>query len=535
MFNHRNNPRSQTTSFKGTALFTFALCFLLSACGGSSTSPETKKKEEAVAEVVVQPQSTWLVSEQEYKLVDINTPKLLSVQSYWPSNRDIPADFFKVLTVLIPPIDKLFSQQYFAFSDLNTQEPQFKSIIFKPLGLNNSLGLVEGEIDYQLGSDGLLHLSFLENSPFQTSDLLQPIVSLIYQSERAKYRQESQEGQRSFEYLVSHGLTLHFIQQALSDEANLPLTQFANEKVKQQVLAQVKASLDNNITLTHDFLAEHENAIGYYLVEQHLHNYIGSTAANSFSVPSELFIPWLNNDSPNNQKTTTFVRTGDVDDQIAVTELSRQGNLFIGSYFLEGYNHEKLIALTFDDGPSEYTQKILDVLNEAKIPASFFWQGKNLSPYQSLIKQTIKDGHTVANHSWNHTNGTTLSVDALWQQQVVKTNNEFQRLFNITPRFYRPPYGEITDEQVQSLTEHGMKVLLWSVDSRDWNSSINTVEYIESEIINNQHEEVITLMHDAGGNRQNTVDSLPAIIKHYQSQGYRFVNLETLLGISDKH
>jgi peptidoglycan/xylan/chitin deacetylase (PgdA/CDA1 family) len=105
----------------------------------------------------------------------------------------------------------------------------------------------------------------------------------------------------------------------------------------------------------------------------------------------------------------------------------------------------------------------------------------------------------------------------------------------VTPRFYRPPYGEITDEQVAFLARKGMKVLLWSVDSRDWNPALNSVEQIETELISHQHEEAITLMHDAGGNRQNTVDALPAIIEHYKEQGYRFVNLETLLGISDKH
>ena len=127
------------------------------------------------------------------------------------------------------------------------------------------------------------------------------------------------------------------------------------------------------------------------------------------------------------------------------------------------------------------------------------------------------------------------SSDELWQQQVVTTNDEFKQLFNISPRFYRPPYGEISDQQIEYLASKGMKVMLWSVDSRDWNPELNSIDKIESELINNQHEEVITLMHDAGGNRQNTVDALPAIIAHYKSQGYRFVNLETLLGISDKH
>ncbi len=305
-------------------------------------------------------------------------------------------------------------------------------------------------------------------------------------------------------------------------------------------LAQIKLALDDNDLIgnwfTKDRLSEQTtaNALGYYLAAQHFSFYSGSDAANSFAVNSELFSPWLDKANNTEKKSEQYVRTGNVPDQIAIEELARQANLYQGSYFIEGLNHEKLIALSFDDGPSQYTTQILDVLEQAQVPASFFWQGQNLAAYQAVIERSITSGHTVANHSWDHANGMRYNGDELWQQQVSPTNDEFQKLFNITPRFYRPPYGEITDDQIEYLANKGIKVLLWSVDSRDWNPALNSVANIESALINNQHEEVITLMHDAGGNRQNTVDSLPAIIEHYKGQGYRFVNLETLLGISDK-
>mgnify|MGYP000563137721 CR=1 FL=1 len=104
----------------------------------------------------------------------------------------------------------------------------------------------------------------------------------------------------------------------------------------------------------------------------------------------------------------------------------------------------------------------------------------------------------------------------------------------ITPRFYRPPYGEISDEQVAFLEKKGMKVVQWSVDSIDWNHNTNSIENIKHEVISHQHPEMISLMHDGGGDRQNTVDALPVIIAFYKKQGYRFVSIEALLGISDQ-
>ncbi len=375
--------------------------------------------------------------------------------------------------------------------------------------------------------------SILDNANLNT--LLIELTNTIYQSERLKYQDENSVLDR----LVSRGLVLHFLQQ------NLAANEFSivvdiDSSALSIALVQVKAELGDSGSLDDWFTKERlseqtkANAVGYYLAAQHFSFYSGSDAANSFAVNSELFSPWLDKANNTEKKSEQYVRTGNVPDQIAIEELARQANLYQGSYFIEGLNHEKFIALSFDDGPSQYTTEILDVLEQAEVPASFFWQGKSLAVYQAVIERAIAAGHTVANHSWNHANGMSYNGDELWQQQVSPTNDEFQQLFKLTPRFYRPPYGEITDKQIEYLAAKGMKVLLWSVDSRDWNPALNSVDNIESALINNQHEEVITLMHDAGGNRQNTVDSLPAIIEHYKGQGYRFVNLETLLGISDK-
>ena len=509
----------------------FVSCLLLSACGGSSSNsasipPESLKN--------IAPQSTTQVitlDEQEFTLITIDTSESLSVQGYWPSGSDIPVGFLETLNNMLPQLHNIFADSYFAFAQVTENAEDFlakplsKSLVFSPLNQNNNLGITDHQIRYNLVDASTIQVYFLAENLPQTNDIIQSLIANIYQSERMKYQPSNNDLSLS----LSQGLALHFVEQQLSPNALFVNKLFTSDDEKRNTLALVKTAMEENETLSSDLFSQELSwQVGYFMAGQHFKSYPGSDAANSFSLPLALFTPWLDPERLLVQKQDTYVRTSHY-------ELTRQAIKFPGGYFLEGGNNEKLISLTFDDGPSAYTVQILDVLNRYDVPASFFWQGTNLKDYQELVKQAISAGHTVANHSWDHTNGMIYSPAELWQQQVVNTNAEFQTLFGITPRFYRPPYGEITDDQVSFLLDKGMKLLLWSIDSKDWDPSINSVSYIESQLINHQHEEVISLMHDAGGDRQNTVDALSAIIEHYHGQGYRFVNVETLLGISDKY
>ncbi|KGJ94983.1 polysaccharide deacetylase family protein [Colwellia psychrerythraea] len=519
---------------------------LLSGCGDSSSTPVdiTVGTGGIVTQsTIIQTNFTQSINstDEVYKLITLTGYEQSGLQVYWPNSSNIPVVLQTSLQLIIPQINKTFTQQNFAFSQLSSSGAPalYKKILFSPVSSVNSDEGVE-QASFTLVGDGVILVmlnvdALLENSKSNTL-LSAELSNIIYQSERIKYQHDNS----IFERLVSRGLALHFLKQTLpADEITFSVEIEQSELLA--ALTQVKSGLEDGVLIENWFddtsFSEQgtANAVGYYLVSQHFSFYNGSNASNSYSLASSMFLSWLDGENKAIKKPEQYVRTGNVPDQIAIEELARQASLYLGSYFIEGLNHQKLIALSFDDGPSEYTTKILDVLEKAQVPASFFWQGQNLANYQEVVKRSIIAGHTIANHSWDHANGMSYSGEDLWQQQVAKTNDEFLQLFNIMPRFYRPPYGEISDEQIEHLAAKGMKVILWSVDSRDWNPALNSIEKIESELINNQHEEVITLMHDAGGNRQNTVDSLPAIIAHYQAQGYHFVNLETLLGISDKH
>lgn len=458
-------------------------------------------------------------------------------------------------------------------SSLNAQLATLSEYFSGPFFLGNfALGIkLEPRLTHAYSIDiaqtqlGQSRVVLTLGSTAQYATLTQPLATAIYRS----LRQAHQVEDGLLDKLVSHGLALHFIESQLKAELEQGLerglvseplyqqTQFTAADLTiaielasnaidtgntvsdwftpQRGVASVTVFKDNASATGTDFK---DNAsawkLGYYLVEQHFLRYPGSDAQNSFAVNSHLFHANLALPITIEHKTEQYVRTSDVAEQVGVSELTRQATQFSGTYFLEGWNQQKLIALTFDDGPSIYTSKILDLLAEEEVKASFFWTGENMLANKAIMQRTLADGHTLANHSWDHPHGRALSTEKLWQEQVLKTNQLFESMVGVSPRFYRPPFGEITDEQIAFLDEQGMKVILWSVDTRDWNAPIITVDNISDVVIQNQHPEVISLMHDAGGNRQNTLDALPDIIEHYRSQGYGFVNLEQMLGISDK-
>ena len=487
---------------------------------GCNSSGQTKTKNEDYPDTVVINTAITL-DERNYDLLELEGLTELSFKAYWPVDAEMSeVDTESIINSLLA-INKALSEH------LTLSLPTFKnkSIIFSPLS-NTS----QSDVQFTQMNNEQLQITFPDDINVIGEYFSQKVLSYFYISERAKQTDET----GLFKKIISLGLALHFVEEAFETKKlyqNIYLAE--NELIA--ALTQVKAALNDDSNHNDWFEpAGIASPVGYYLVAQHFRYYPGSKASNTLNLMSDIFASWL--DTPSNavHKLEQYVRTDDVDNQVKVSELTRQANKFFGSYFLEGYNEEKLIALTFDDGPSQYTTKILDVLEQADVKASFFWQGSHLASYKNVIERALLADHTIANHSWNHPHSADFSTQVLWQQQVLKTNEEMQSLLGITPRFYRPPYGEISDEQMTFLEQKGMKVMLWSVDSRDWNPETNSVEHIQSEIINHQHAEMITLMHDSGGNRQNTVDALPEIIEHYKNQGYRFVNLQTLLGISDK-
>lgn len=209
-----------------------------------------------------------------------------------------------------------------------------------------------------------------------------------------------------------------------------------------------------------------------------------------------------------------------------------KAKIFGQHYILEAHTSQRLLSLTFDDGPSQYTLAIAEVLNQYEIPATFFMLGKEMVSSPEIVKAIHQQGHQIANHSWDHQDVSSyLDPRTFWQRQVATHSEILRQLVGYKSSIFRPPYGRITDEQVEYLKLNNMVTVMCSIDTRDWDSNDNAVETLVTRATKYAHPGAIILMHDGGGNRQNTVEALPLIIQFYLNHGYQFVRLDTLLAM----
>jgi peptidoglycan/xylan/chitin deacetylase (PgdA/CDA1 family) len=186
------------------------------------------------------------------------------------------------------------------------------------------------------------------------------------------------------------------------------------------------------------------------------------------------------------------------------------------------------IAMTFDDGPSpENTPRLLKMLRDRNIKATFFLIGQNAAEYPDVVRQILADGHEVANHSWSHPVLSRLSDERV-STEITKCQEAIRDASGATPTLLRPPYGALSARQrdwIQS--QFGLNIILWSVDPLDWRRPGAAV--ITNRIIGGAHPGAIILAHDI---HKQTVDAMPATLDSLLQKGYQFVTVTELLAMN---
>ena len=211
-----------------------------------------------------------------------------------------------------------------------------------------------------------------------------------------------------------------------------------------------------------------------------------------------------------------------------------------------GGDAQKLIAITFDDGPDpKYTPRMLDILKAEKVPATFFLIGLEAEKYPALIKRIFDEGHEVGNHTFTHPDISAISP-AMMNLEINLTERLFASKLGVKPLFFRPPYSidqdPETEDEVKPLEitqDAGYTTVGSKLDPHDWQVSPHrTAEQITADIVDHlppcqvgdQRCGNILLLHDGGGNRDESVRALPMIIHQVRARGYRFVLVSDLLG-----
>ena len=195
-------------------------------------------------------------------------------------------------------------------------------------------------------------------------------------------------------------------------------------------------------------------------------------------------------------------------------------------YFNEdgSYNSEKkrpLIALTFDDGPGQYTDKLLDCLEENNAHATFFMLGQLVDQYPETVKRMVELGCEIGNHSWDHQNMLDLSLDGV----VKEFGDTDQALIDACGQestVIRPPYGNYTDDIIAAV---GKPFILWSIDSLDWKYLDADLDYNGIMNDSNLGDGAVILMHDI---HKPSVDAALRLIPALVDQGYKLVTVSEM-------
>lgn len=185
---------------------------------------------------------------------------------------------------------------------------------------------------------------------------------------------------------------------------------------------------------------------------------------------------------------------------------------------------DKVVALTFDDGPSKYTNKILDVLKKYNACGTFFLIGNKVEFYSDTLRRMLEEESEIGNHSYDHKLLTRLSKEE-FQEEINKTQEAIKKVTGFTPTLFRPTYGGYTNT-LKSYTD--LKFVLWDVDSRDW--QVKTKNRILKNVLPNVKSGSIILMHD---NHEYSLNALEDMIKNLKEKGYKFVTVTELLELKN--
>jgi len=195
---------------------------------------------------------------------------------------------------------------------------------------------------------------------------------------------------------------------------------------------------------------------------------------------------------------------------------------------------EKLVALTFDDGPSNvWTPQILDELDKAGVKATFFMLGNQVEKYPEIARRVAQEGHEIGNHTYDHHVLLYYTPQEL-KDEINRAERVIKNVTGVTPVYFRPPKAWFTSREKAIIDRMGYKIVLWSLNSKDWVTFHD--KQINSYIVRHIRPGDIILFHDSGGaftteggDRSQTVKTIPRLVKKLKEKGYKFVTISELL------
>ena len=196
-----------------------------------------------------------------------------------------------------------------------------------------------------------------------------------------------------------------------------------------------------------------------------------------------------------------------------------------------GDTAEKVLYLTFDAGyENGCTAKILDTLKKHNVPAGFFLVGNYIEKNADLVRRMAEEGHIVANHTMHHYDMSRLTDKAAFRKELTDLENLYRETTGQEmPKYYRPPQGIYSEENLAMAKEMGYKTVFWSLAYVDWNNDAQpTKEQAFAKLLPRTHNGAVVLLHSTSATNAEILDEL---LTMWKGEGYRFGTLEELFKI----
>ena len=188
----------------------------------------------------------------------------------------------------------------------------------------------------------------------------------------------------------------------------------------------------------------------------------------------------------------------------------------------DDYDDIKYVAFTFDDGPTEYTDELLDELKERKANVTFFLLGCQCEKYPQTLKRFVDEGHEIGNHGYDHQILSKLKQDEI-EFQINNTNAIIKNITGVEPKLLRPAYGIYNDKMLEYIK---MPIILWSIDTKDW--KVRNSKTIYQRNIDKIKDGDIILFHDKF---RSSIKAALMLIDELKEDGYEFLTVSELAQI----
>lgn len=191
--------------------------------------------------------------------------------------------------------------------------------------------------------------------------------------------------------------------------------------------------------------------------------------------------------------------------------------------------NKPMVALTFDDGPSQYTERILDILTQNDARATFFMVGNRVANYTGTVERVALQGSEIATHTWSHVNLKNVSSKEV-ASQLTRSISSLESASGQTVLLMRPPYGSINDTVRSVCKRQGLPIIRWSIDTLDWQTR-NAQDTYDAIMKSVQHGSII-LCHDIV---PSTVDAMERVIPELKRRGYQLVTITEMFTAAGVH